>query len=267
MPLVTDRLKPPIDDGQGYQIRHRDLRFLQIAEHAVAEWRARRLPLGMSLAGYEALQRGIERALRRDGLQPTECDVRLKGSAAEFFSGWHKRMPRTKDEVVDLFRELRGRVPDSWEIADVMHRLEQDWISDNDFPSRRPFDSIYRLGIAREPSDIDIQISSDVMVNRCQEILSDLGQVITEVRINHPVYTFVRRDLVEHAFPELYLFSLRMTDRLLRNVSVVVFPAAGPPDVSNRHGELSSHLRSTDWKVSMTAAAVGTKTRRAEVPT
>jgi hypothetical protein len=254
MSLARDCLNPPIGDGSGYLVRDRDLHFLAISKAGVALWRTQRVPLGMSEIEYAGFCTDLLTALQRDDVTLEDCDVRLKGSAAEFFSGHHKRLPRTADEILDVFRECRQRVPQQWELEEIDHRLNRVWITDGEFPSRRPFDSMSRLGISREPSDIDLQVSSDEIVNRCVATLQQLGQRPTELRLNHPVYNFVRKDLIEDVVPHVYLFSLRTSDALGRHVSVVVFPGKGPPDVSDRVGELSAHFRERDWVVSLPVA-------------
>ena len=252
-----DHFEPAIDDGNGYRVRLRDLEFLNISEQEIHEWRGRRAPLGMSALQYDAFRRGLCEALAADGVAPGGCDVRLKGSSADFFSGYHKLMPKGRDEIIDLFRELRGRIPEVWEIQEIQRRLTSVWIDDGVYPSRRPFDSMHRLGVARAPSDYDIQLSSDAVVTRCDAILHDLGQSATGLRVRHPVYDFVRKDLVEYALPRLFLFVLRMADALGRHVSVAVFASSGPSDASASAGLLSAHFRRTDWLVDLPHSFTG----------
>jgi hypothetical protein len=249
MGLTADHLDPPIGGGSGYFVRDRDLRFLDISEAEVAFWRTQSVPLGLSKLQYDGFRDDLLDAFRLDGLAIQDCDVRLKGSAAAFFSGHHKRLPWLPGEILDAFRDCRGRIPKGWELAEIDHRLHRLWITDGVFPARRPFDSMARLGISREPSDIDLQVSSDEIVQRCVAELQALGQDATEVRIKHPTYNFVRKDLVEYAAPNLYLFALRTSDALNRHMSIAIFPSEGPPDVSDQIGELSSHFRDIDWLI------------------
>ena len=254
MSLAPDCLDPPIGDGSGYLVRDRDLRFLGMSNAGVALWRTQRVPLGMSEIQYDGFRNDLLDALQRDDVTVADCDVRIKGSAGEFFSGHHKRLPREAGEIFDVFRECRRRVPQQWELDEIDNRLNRLWITDGEFPRRRPFDSMSRLGISREPSDIDLQVSSDEIVDRCVATLPELGIHPTELRLKHPIYNFVRRDLIEYVVPHVYLFSLRTSDALGRHVSVAVFPAEGPPDVSERVGPLSAHLRESDWVVSLPVA-------------
>jgi hypothetical protein len=244
---VADQLEPEIADSSGYRVRQRDLEFLGLTRSEIEAWRSRTRPLGLSDIQYRALVVGLAAALKRDGISTDDCDVRLKGSASQLFSGAHKPMPITTDAIFDLFREEHERIPDAWELDEIAHRLHTSWIRDDKYPSRRPFDSMYRLSISRERSDIDLQLSSDILTKRCEDALVERGRSVTEARLKHPVYNFVKRDLVDDVLPNLYRFSLRMTDSIGRHVGIAVFPSAGPPDVSATKPELSAHLTSDDW--------------------
>jgi len=249
--LVIDHLEPEVADLEGYRLRRRDLKFLLIEPADYEAWHSRARPLGLSQIQYEGLLQDLSEALLRDGVPLDVCDVRLKGSAAHFFSGAHKLMPVTRDDIVDAFEAMRSRYPANWEIMDIEHRLHEVWITDGDRPTQRPFDSFHRIGIDRERSDIDLQISSDALTTRCESLLRKAGQSLTEVRMKHPVYNFVKKPLVEREFPQLFLFTRRMADALDRNVNVAVFPSAGPPDVSATHPELSAHHTTHDWVVTL----------------
>lgn len=251
MPRTADHLEPPISDGSGYRVRERDLRFLRLEHDQIELWRRRVAPLGMSERQYVGLRAELAAAIRRDHISPGDCDVRLQGSAARFFSGAHKVLPTTRDDLIDAFRDLRKRLPSEFEVEEIESRLTESWLTDGDAPVRRPFDSLWRLTLARAPSDIDLQIASDAIAQRCERALDALGQPATDLRVRNQEYAFIRKDLVEDALPYLYRFSLRMSDALGRNVSVAVFPSAGPPDLEPDIGALSSHFRDDDWLVSL----------------
>jgi len=243
---------PPLQDSSGYRIRKRDLEFLAISTEQLAGWRQRSYPLGMSSITYPAFKDCLRAALLRDGLSLADCDVRLKGSAAEFFSGPHKLLPRTKRELARSFFEARQRTPDPWELDEIVDRLDRQWLSDGVGPQRRPFDSMHRLGIAQYRSDLDVQLSSDELVERCVELLAREGQGIEELTVKNPKYDFVQPYLVEKVAPHLYLFERRMTDRLeRRSVRVKVFPSSGPAVGTDA---LSSHFRASDWQIDLRSA-------------
>jgi hypothetical protein len=246
---LDDTYEPAICDLSGYRLRKRDTDFLQIDQLHVDDCRARRRPLGLSERQYSSLVRTLREVLVADDLDPESCDVRLKGSSANFFSSPHKPMVCTKDQIVDEFRRLRSRLPEEWEIEEVHDRLVSKWLRDGKFPGQRPFDAMHKLGIDRDASDYDLQISCDEIVARCEELVLQLGQDPTNARILHASYNFVRKDLVEVAAKNLYLWTLRLSDSFGRGLSVAVFPSGGPPDVTETVDppELSSHFRQSDW--------------------
>lgn len=248
-PGSSDELLPPIEDNSGYRVRERDLAFLSISDEQIASWRQREHPLGMSAITYPEFERQFVEALIADGLATRDCDVRLKGSAVEFFSGAHKELPRSEPDIIRTYLQHRGRTPEAWELGDIVDRLDRVWLSDGAGPRRRPFDSMYRLNIAQYPSDFDVQLSSDELVARCAEILAREGRGVEELTVQNSHYDFVERYLVQKAAPNLYLFGLRMTDALGRGVNIAVFPSSGPREVPN--DPLSSHFHDTDWRLDL----------------
>lgn len=258
--MSSDVLQPPITDASGYAIRKRDTRFLGLADEQVADWRARRRPLGVSERQYKALVDALLDALAADGINLLDCDIRLQGSSARFFSGLHKPMTVSRDDVIDAFRNCRDRVPEEWEVDEIWSKLTEQWISDGSFPQQRPFDAMYVLSVDRERSDYDIQISSDDLVHRCEQVLIRLGQDPVKARVWQPTYNFLQRHLVEEVAQNLYLRLLRMSDALGRGVTVAVFSRCGPPEVkpSPSGPVISSHFKDTDWIIwSKRAAAHG----------
>ena len=247
---VTDQQTlPHIADDSGYLVSPTDLEFLGISLQAVEAWSGQEIPLGLTSARFVVLKSKLAAALSADGLDSAECDVRLKGSAASFFSGFHKTLPTTRDDLVEAFRKLRGRLPESFEVDEIEERLTGEWLLARTPPLRRPFDAMHKLGIDRVPSDYDLQISSDQIVNRCEERAALLGvNPVYEVTFSS-VYDFVRKDLVEACTPNLFLFSRLMSDAFGRDISLAVFRSEGPPDKTTEVGPVSAHFRDTDWRV------------------
>jgi hypothetical protein len=230
-----------IDDGYGYVVRQSDLDFLQIPEAAVDAWHARSCPLGMSAPQFAHFLETLERAFEADGI--LTYDVRLQGSAANFFSGHHKEMPWRREQMVEEFRKNRNRVPETFEIDLVEESLSRQW-PDLSRPRRRPFDAMYRLGLDRYPSDVDIQISADEVVDRARERIAELGVPADRLTTHSEHYAFVRKDLLEDTCPSLHLWSMRASDVVGRNVTMAAFSDGGPPDTGST---LSAHFRDDDW--------------------
>ncbi|MET8308337.1 toxin glutamine deamidase domain-containing protein [Micromonospora sp. NPDC005173] len=213
------------EDDSGRRLEPNDCKFLGIAPEAVLAWADRSAPLGATRAQYAEMTAGLFDALRRDGLDPSTVDVRLQGSSALFFSGSHKQMP-TESELVDD--------------PEALARL-RDWSQGSPLPRRRPFDSMYRLGL-EEPSDYDFQISSDAMVERARQ---HAAEKYPDLRLVNARFGFVTRKVARECFPHLFEWVERYTDGLRRDVVPAIFPNDGPPDRSQTG--VSSHFRDSDW--------------------
>lgn len=231
-----------VEDGHGYSLTIDDLAFLQISDAALAAWRARERPLGMTANQFAHFAHTLALALDKDGV--AQCDVRLQGSAARVFSGPHKTMPWTREQAIDVFRRNRMRTPQPFEIDDALSAMTQAWPDPGNRPHRRPFDAMYLLGLDRLPSDYDVQISSDEIVARARRRVEDLGIDADELVIHSQHYAFVRKDLVEDTCPALHTWALSLTDVVRRAVTVAVFPDGGPP---RSDSPLSAHFRDDDW--------------------
>lgn len=168
-------------------------------------------------------------ALAREGITPEDLDLRLQGSSARFFSGEHKSLPPESD-----FHDN----PDA-------HARMDTWFGDDENrPLRRPFDSMYRLGLEDEPSDYDIQISSDRMVDACRQRLEIDG---SQGDLVHRKYGFIVKEIFEDMFPSLWAWVDEWTERTGRPVVPALFPSPGPPDTSS--AGVSSHFRESDWRI------------------
>jgi hypothetical protein len=165
----ADVMDPPIADCSGYLVTVDDLDFLAIPLAMAGRWQMRSAPLGMDTDQYAALASALVGALFKDGID--SCDIRVQGSSAAFFSGRHKAMPWTRSDIFDLFRVLRNRIPTAMELDRIEHALKSQWTSSFRRPTQRPFDVLLRLGIARLPSDIDLQVSSDEIEERATALL------------------------------------------------------------------------------------------------
>jgi len=168
-------------------------------------------------------------ALAREGFTPEDLDLRLQGSSARFFSGEHKSLP------------LESELHDNPEAQARMN----SWLGDDaDRPLRRPFDSMHRLGLDDEPSDYDLQISSDAMTDACRQRWEANG---SHGDLVHRKYGFIDKDTFKAMFPELWEWAADWTERTGRPVVPALFSSGGPPDTSA--AGVSSHFREHDWLI------------------
>ncbi|WP_327722292.1 hypothetical protein OG381_48120 [Streptomyces sp. NBC_00490] len=235
-------------DDSGYRVTAQDLEYLSISRGSIDSLLSGDLPLGFSAISYEAFVDDLGQALRDDGIDPREVDVRLKGSSTAFFAGRHKTLPETRSEIINSFRQLRGRLPQVFEIREIERRFNERWPS-RPRPLRRPFDVMYTVGIDRVPSDYDLQLSSDAVVAKCEKYAEQVGLVLTRETTHHDVYNYIRSDLIQATMPHVTRFASLMSDALRRDVSIAVFESCGPPDLSAEVADLSSHFQGGDWTI------------------
>jgi hypothetical protein len=119
------------------------------------------------------------------------------------------------------------------------------WFGDDENrPLRRPFDSMYLLGLDPDPSDYDIQISADAMVDACRQRWEADG---SQGYMFHRKYGFVVKEIFEDMFPSLWEWVDEWTERTGRPVVPALFQSSGPPDTSSE--KVSSHFRESDWRI------------------
>ncbi|MDI1465262.1 hypothetical protein QEZ54_30280 [Catellatospora sp. KI3] len=220
-------------DGSGYRVHPDEADHLRVVPDAVVRWAARIAPLGMTETQFRRFAATLAEALAARGVTTDQVDARLKGSSAEFFSGPHKAMPHESDPdyVKSRYSYLPGRL--------------RSWFAARQRPMRRPFDSMYRLGLDKDPSDYDLQLSSDAMAARTAQIRR---LFFPDSPLSNDKYNFLNKSSVELAFPELYRWARVWELETGREVAPAVFVSAGPPDKSP---EQSSHFRDTDWVVDL----------------
>ncbi|MFG2009791.1 toxin glutamine deamidase domain-containing protein [Micromonospora sp. NPDC048868] len=216
----------PSDDS-GYRIQRRDCEFLGITPDAVVAWAERRAPLGLTPETFEQMTAALFDALEADGVSSDQVDVRLQGSSSNFFSGAHKTLP-AEDQISEY--------PESVE------RMRA-WREGGALPVRRPFDSMHKLGL-EEPSDLDLQISSDVMVERAVAVGA---REFPDLRVVNKKFGFVTRKVARLCFPAIFDWADRCSGVLGRDVVPAIFPKVGPPDRSS--DGVSSHFKPEDWMI------------------
>jgi hypothetical protein len=183
----------------------------------------------MTPTEFKVFSSSLYEALAREGVTPEDLDLRLQGSSARFFSGEHKSLPPYSD-----FHDN----------PDAQARMDTWFGDDENRPLRRPFDSMYRLGLDPEPSDYDIQISSDAMVDACRQRWEANG---AHGDLFHREYGFVSKRVFKDMFPTLWEWAREWSARTGRPVAPALFPSSGPPDTSSE--KISSHFRESDWRI------------------
>ncbi|WP_189336612.1 hypothetical protein [Actinoplanes ianthinogenes] len=226
-------------DESGRRLTPRDCQFLEITPDEVQNWSDRTAPLGMTPEQYTEFRSSLSDALRADGIDPAGVDARLQGSSARFFSGRHKSFPERDGP------ELAGS-------PEAQAKYDQ-WIGDGIPPQQRPFDSMNKLGVkeaggeVEPPSDYDVQLSSDQMVERAEAVRQ---QNYPDKDLFHPKYDFVRKAVMDEAFPNLQAWRRSQEAAVNREVAPAVFPGSGPPDKSLTSANgMSAHHRDDDWKL------------------
>ncbi|MEV8534709.1 NUDIX domain-containing protein [Streptomyces sp. NPDC051211] len=219
-------------DDSGYAVTKRDLDFLGINPVQVRWMLTGEAPMGMTPELYQQFRTEMLEALQRDGIEPSDVDIRLKGTGAGFFSGIHKTVPREED--------LAGSNPDA-------ARRLQEWVGDSqDRPVRRPYDLMWRLGIESEPSDFDLDINSTAIVRAAREHWNahHSDRYPGDFMGGHG---YLEKQTVMGALPALAEWANKWEETLGRPMSLGVFESSGPFDATRLGRPLSSHFRATDW--------------------
>jgi hypothetical protein len=236
-------------DDSGYAITKRDLEFLGINPVQVKWMLTGEAPMGMTPALYQRFGPEMLEALRRDGIEPSQVDIRLKGTGAVFFAGIHKALPREEDLVGN---------------PEATRRL-REWFGDSqDRPLRRPSDSMWRLGLEPEPSDFDLDINSSAMTRAARAYWK------THHSDRYPGdfmggHGYLDKQTVMGAFPALAEWASRWEGVLGRPLSLGVFDSSGPFDATLIGRALSSHFRDTDWIIHSPDTPMAWRTPRSKI--
>ncbi|MFC9166032.1 hypothetical protein ACFTZ8_35165 [Streptomyces fungicidicus] len=218
-------------DDSGYAIAQRDLDFLGISPVQLKWMLTGEAPMGLTPELYQQFGSEMLAALQRDGIEPSQVDLRLKGTGAGFFSGIHKTLPREEDLVDNPLASQRLR---EW-FGNDQHR-----------PLRRPYDAMWRLGLEPEPSDFDLDINSSAIVRAARE----------HWRAHHTNrypgdfmggHGYLDKETVRGTLPALADWASTWEAKVGRPLSLGVFESAGPFDATRLGRSLSSHFKDTDW--------------------
>ena len=226
---------PVLLDAGGYQLQPRDAAFIGVSLDSLRAVAGRAYPLGFpSSEEWQTCLAELRAALQGDGL--LDADVRLKGTAADFFSRHpDKLFPRNGGEchAIAAARGSDGPAAEArWNAA--------PYAMASVLPNRCFWDCRHQLGISGELSDYDFQISSSTLESR---ILAMSPSAARQRR------ALISRDggqyrdaVVRRGFPALDAWSARWQAQLKRNVNIAGFPAAGPT-------ALISRFDANDWVV------------------
>ncbi|MDE3724908.1 zeta toxin family protein [Nocardiopsis sp. N85] len=220
-------------DDSGYAIAKRDLDFLGIDPVQIKWMVSREAPMGMTPELYDQFGTEMLEALRRDGFQPEQVDIRLKGTGADVFSGMHKTLPN-EEELADK--------------PEAARRM-REWFGDSaERPLRRPYDAMWRLGLASVPSDFDLDINSTAMIRAARERWKEQrsDRYPGDFMGGHG---YLDKQAVKDAFPELAEWANKWEKKLGRELSLGAFESSGPVDATKFGRSLSGHFRSTDWVI------------------
>jgi hypothetical protein len=109
MEIATQLAPGPIADDWGIRLTVSHVEFVGLDGTGIADWRARRAPLGMSACQYRKFCDSLFSAADDD--EVTDLDARLKGSAAALYSGRHKSLPVAWPDFVSSLTQALGRTP------------------------------------------------------------------------------------------------------------------------------------------------------------
>lgn len=218
-------------DDSGYSITKRDLDFLGISPVQLRWMGKNEAPMGMTPELYDRFGAEMMEALGRDGFDPRQVDIRLKGTGSGFFSGKHKTLP-TEQEIANT--------PEA-------SRRYQEWLGDSDRrPLRRPHDAMFKLGLEDVPSDFDIDINSSAMIRSARKKWQEKNpdRYSGDFMGGHG---YLDKQAVHDAFPALTEWAQKWEGQLGREISLGAFESSGPVNTAKLGRSISGHHSDTDW--------------------
>lgn len=239
---------PPFLDDAGYSVTHADLAFVGVSRSDLLAMRSGQYPLGMDSQKYAEFVTTLWCALRDEGA--LNAEVRLQGSSAKFFSGSHKPMLWSRDELEDEFNKNgSGAKPaSSYLLSRFEEQLSTQWPNSTKRPKARPFDVMHRLGVHEYPSDYDVQISSDELFNKVRVQIRDRRITPDQFRVQSATYAYVNKEYASR-LAYLSVWQGEVSSIVGRPVTVALFDQSGPPKVSEEEGQISSHHKPDDWRI------------------
>jgi hypothetical protein len=221
------------------------LMALGISPTAAGDFVTREVPLGVSRETWADMRNDLFEVLASYGAD--DVDVRLHGSSAKFYSSDHKLMDAPNSNT-----GISANGPEA-----AFNAL-------NPGAEHRPFD--YTAAVqGGEGSDFDLNISSDVLLNRAADVWAAANRPPgwnpavsgpPDGAYGDPIkgHGYLDKDLANAAFPELREWAKRYEDRIkaetgaTREVSWSVYPRSGPVDTTATSGS-SVAFSDRDWIV------------------
>jgi hypothetical protein len=226
---------PTLRDEGGYPVQPRDAAFVGVTRDNLRAMADHASPLGFPAhEDWHRCMAELRTALERDGL--LDADIRLKGTAASFFShNPNKHFPRSG---ADCRAQADANGLDGAEAEALWNR--SPCADATTLPTRAFWDSRHMLGIDSERSDYDVQLSSETLVETLRAQYPDgnhRGRPVISTHGGH--YTHV---VLLRTFPALAAWSERWQATLGRQVNLAGFPAGGPSNEISR-------FKDEDWVI------------------
>ncbi len=211
-----------IHDSIQYEAKAREFSVAWVIPKHIRVMQARLAPLGFMEDQWNICLTELRHALIESDL--LDADVRIRGSSTRFFSGCHKPFPKSYTGCLEEAGKCRSRCSED-ELLEYWQLSGYD--GDSNLPSRHYWDSRYRLGLSRHPSDYDIQISSNTLAQRMSAYMTDA------VISRHGGH--FKHDFVVQEFPPLGEWAENWAVRTGRDVNIASFKGQGPEGPSAFH--------------------------------
>jgi hypothetical protein len=240
-------LATPISDGGQWRMKPEDAYFTGLTPEDITDWRQRNSPFLLSNGEWDTFTHDLYSALNSDGFA-APLDIRLNGSAARLFSNPTKTVPSTARDAVILYESETKTEISQEKAKDILINYDR-WLGaerqreSNDIPRYRTVDLMANLGLG-DRSDIDLQITSDVIAQKIVELADQKG--VSAEKIKHPVYGFYSRELVAEALPNTSAVMQKWSSNAEIGIgfTFALFDGIGPLNSI-------AHFRNSDWMVGM----------------
>jgi hypothetical protein len=238
-------LATPIGDGAKWQMKPSDAYFTGLAPEDIADWRQRNSPFLLNNRQWDSFVHDLYAALDSDGFVAPH-DIRLNGSAARLFSNPTKNVPSSARDGIILYESETKSEISQEKAKDILINYDQ-WLGPerqrgaNDIPRYRTVDLMAKLGIG-DRSDIDLQITSDVIAKKVVEVAAQAG--IDKDKVKNSTYGFYNKELVSGVLPNTseVMKKWSSAEDIGIDFTFALFDGVGPLNSI-------AHFRNSDWLV------------------